>query len=112
GGSVEGTHQVQDGGLARAGRPDDPHELATADDQVHAGQRRHATRIRAGHPGQLDHGTAERRTAERRGAGHDGTRTVSPARTPGPLISTWPPANSPVCTATKSLPDASTTSTP
>ena len=95
--SVERRHKVQQGGLARAGRPDDRRQLPGPDRQRDASYGLHRRRAWIGladlaqlqhRPGSLPHEL--------------GTCTIVPAVIPGPLIATVPErsSNSPVRTVT------------
>ena len=130
GGPVERSHQLQQGGLARPRRADDPDQLPLANGEVHPPQGLdgrlagialgHVVDIEHRHPG-LGEGEAvagRDRVAVGcgwRGVGHvDGTTTFWPAASPEPVTCTSPSAssNSPSDTATRWLiPPAPTTST-
>ena len=130
GGPVEGSHQLQQGGLARPRRADDPDQLPLADGEVHPAQGLdgrlagiapgHVVHIEHRHPGTADSEAVAGRDRVAvgcgwQGVGHvAGTTTCWPAASPEPVTCTSPSAssNSPSDTATRWLvPPAPTTST-
>ena len=130
GGPVEGSHQLQQGGLARPRGADDPDQLPLADGEVHPAQGLDGrlAGIALGHVVDVEHrnlcgvsiGAVAGRDRwvvgrVRRCVGHvAGTTTSWPAASPEPVTCTSPSAssNSPSETGTRWLvPPGSTTST-
>ena len=121
GGPIEGSHQLQQGGLARSGRADDPDQLALADGEVDSAQGLDGrlTRVALGHVLDVEHrrsgvdGSGSVLASGRvatgygsQGSGHvDGTTTFWPAASPGPVTCTspWASSNSPSETLTRWL---------